>query len=71
VGEYYFNKYGEIICNIQAKEIIVVQQTKDLNLIFSGFGALSDCDCSKSQFDPSLFTTMPTTLLVSITSLTV
>jgi hypothetical protein len=71
LGNYYKKKYGEILCSIQANEIIVVQQNSKFNLIFSGFGVLSDCDCSKSQFDPSLFTITPTTLLVSITSLTV
>jgi hypothetical protein len=71
MGDYFKNKYGEILCNIQANEIIVVQQTAGKNLYFSGFGALSDCDCSKSQLDPSLFTIPPTILLASITSLKV
>jgi hypothetical protein len=71
MGDYFKNKYGEILCNIQANEIIVVQQTAGKNLYFGGFGALSDCDCSKSQLDPSLFTIPPTILLASITSLKV
>ena len=56
---------------IQANEISVVQQTVGNNLFFCGFGALADCDCATSSFNPALFTTMPVTQFASTTSLSV
>jgi hypothetical protein len=54
-----FTEYSESICNLEANEIIAAQSTPGKDLGFCGFGALSDCDCSKSSFQSSLFT--PTT----------
>jgi hypothetical protein len=38
---------------------------------FCGFGVLADCDCATSSLNPALFTTMPTSLFVSATSISV
>ena len=64
----YYTTYSEAVCNFQANEIILVQQSAVNSLRFCGFGALSDCNCSQSSFDPARFTT-PQTPLVSVTSL--
>ncbi len=45
-----------------------MQQTAGNDLIFCGFGALADCDCAQSSFDPAHFTTPPAPL-TSATSL--
>ncbi len=58
-----FTKYSEAICNLEANEIIAAQSTPNNDLGFCGFGALSDCDCSKSSFQSYLFT--PTTSAAS------
>jgi hypothetical protein len=64
----YYTTYSETACNIQGNEIILVQQNAANKLVFCGFGALADCDCSQSSFDPARFTT-PQTPLASVTSL--
>ncbi len=70
LGNYY-TKYGEVLCNIQVNEIILVQQSSSKDLRFCGFGALSDCNCAQSSFDSTQFTTRQATSFASVTSLTV
>ena len=54
---------------IQANEIILVQNSIGKTLRFGGFGALADCDCSVTSFNPALFTTTPATAFASATSI--
>jgi len=42
-----------------------VQQNALYNLEFCGFGALSDCDCAASSFDPQHFTVTPAPALLT------
>ena len=67
----FYAQYSEASCMIQANEIIVVQQTVGNNLFFCGFGALADCDCATSSFNPALFTTTPATQFASAISLSI
>ena len=39
-----------------------MQQNYAYDLRFCGFGALADCDCAKSSFDPARFLTPPAPL---------
>jgi hypothetical protein len=71
MANYYATTNYEAACNIQANEIILVQQNAAYNLRFCGFGALSDCNCSQSSFDTLLFTTPPATPFASATSISV
>ena len=47
-----------------------MQQNAARDLRFCGFGALSDCNCAQSSFDPNHFTTAPATSFASVTSIT-
>jgi hypothetical protein len=67
LADYYSTKNYEAACNIQVNEIILVQQTAANSLSFCGFGALAECNCSQSSFDPARFTTPPATPFASAT----
>ncbi len=58
----YYTNYNEAQCNFQANEIILVQQNAAQDLRFCGFGALAECNCAASSFDPTRFTTQQTPL---------
>jgi len=66
----YSKTYKEVVCNLQANEIII-EKTVIEDIRFCGFGALASCDCSQSSFDPQFFTVPPTTTFASATSVTV
>ena len=68
IEDYYTTTYYEVACNIKANEIILVQKNAH-DLRFCGFGALSDCFCDQSSFDPLLFTTPQATPFASATTI--
>ena len=55
--------YIEVGCNnLQGNEIIAEQQTGGYDLVFCGFGALADCDCSTSTFETTVTPELPPSL---------
>jgi hypothetical protein len=50
----YYPLYVETSCQRQANSITLKQQTSTHDLRLCGVGALADCDCSLSSFNPAL-----------------
>jgi hypothetical protein len=69
IKDYYTTTYYEVACNIQANEIILVQNNAAHDLRFCGFGVLADCFCGQSSFDPLLFTTPIAKSFASVTAI--
>jgi len=50
---------------LTVNEIIIKKEAAGKRLVYAGFGALANCDCSQSALDPAYFTSPPSTAFVS------